>query len=88
MAISVNYLSVSSAAWAGSLFGHEGQHYLNREQYTGEDAWKDEQSASRRQLGIGSKIGYTDAEKKTLSDWSSDDNRAAMQKHMTENYTY
>src|SRR5208282_5942342 len=61
MTLSKDYMNAAgvSAAWLGSLFGHEGQHYLNSGKYSGADRWRDEQSASGTQLGIGNKIGFS-----------------------------
>jgi hypothetical protein len=77
-----------SAAWLGSLFGHEGQHYLNAGKYSGSERWRDEQSASGTQLGIGNKIGFDDNERHSLQNWMDDKNRAVMQEHMEKGYTY
>jgi hypothetical protein len=70
------------------VFGHEGQHYLNAGKYSGEDRWKDEQSAGATQLGIGNKIGFTAGEKNFLNNWISDKNRAAMQERMEKGSSY
>jgi hypothetical protein len=86
MILSVGYINRSSPAWLGSLWGHEGQHYLNTDQYVGSNLWRDEQTASRTQLGIGRKIGFTQAEIERLEQWSADNNRDAMQRHMEEGY--
>jgi RHS repeat-associated protein len=88
MTLSVNYLNQASAAWVGSLFGHEAQHYLNAGKYSGADLWKDEQSAGKMQLSIGNKIGFTNAERITLENWIDDKNRAAMQQHMLQGMKY
>lgn len=88
MTLSIGYIGASSAAWIGSLFGHEGQHYLNAGKYSGTNLWKDEQSAGRTQLGIGKKIGFTENERQALELWIDDKNRAAMQKHMEQGYSY
>ncbi len=77
-----------SAAWLASLFGHEGQHYLNSGKYSGTERWKDEQSASGTQLGIGNKIGFSANERSSLQNWMDDKNRAGMQEHMEKGYTY
>ena len=68
--------------------GHEGQHYLNSGTYTGQNLWRDEQSAGRTQLGIGKKIGFSDTESNYLENWVDDKNRSAMQQHMEQGYTY
>lgn len=87
MTLSIGYIHDSSAAWLGSLFGHEGQHYLNSGKYSGANLWRDEQSAGRTQLGIGNKIGFSDAERGHLEQWIDDRNRAAMQQHMEQGYS-
>jgi len=86
MTLSYKYIYNSSAPWLASLLGHEGQHYLNKGKYTGEDQWRDEQSASRTQLAIGNKIGFSASEKQFLEDWADDKNRAAMQERMEKGY--
>jgi hypothetical protein len=78
MTLSISYIHDSSAAWLGSLFGHEGQHYLNSGKYSGANLWRDEQSAGRTQLGIGNKIGFSGSERQYLEQWIDDRNRAAM----------
>jgi hypothetical protein len=88
MSTSPKYIRDSSAAWLGSLFGHEGQHYLNAGNYSGENRWKDEQSAGRIQLAIGEKIGFTPAETAYLRNYIDDKNRARMQEHMEKGFTY
>jgi hypothetical protein len=88
MTLSTSYIGASSAAWLGSLFGHEGQHDLNVGKYSGANLWKDEQSAGRTQLGIGNKIGFTSNERQYLENWIDDRNRAAMQQHMEQGYSY
>jgi RHS repeat-associated protein len=87
MTLSIGYIHDSSAAWLGSLFGHEGQHYLNSGQYSGANLWRDEQSAGRTQLGIGNKIGFSSSERTYLEQWIDDRNRAAMQQHMEQGYS-
>lgn len=86
MTLSIDYVGKVSPAWIASLFGHEGQHYLNFGKYSGENRWRDEQSASKTQLGIGGKIGFTPAETNHLREWMDDKNRADMQKHMERGY--
>lgn len=90
MTLSKDYMEAPgvSAAWLGSLFGHEGQHYLNSGKYSGADQWRDEQSASRVQLEIGNKIGFSNNERSSLQNWMDDKNRAKMQEHMEKGYTY
>jgi hypothetical protein len=90
MTLSIGYMEApgTSAAWLGSLFGHEGQHYLNSGKYFGPNLWRSEQSASQTQLAIGRKIGLTPAEVGSLQDWSADSNRQAMQEHMMKGYRY
>ena len=88
MTLSVSYIRNVSTAWLGSLFGHEGQHYLNSGKYSGTNLWRDEQSAGRTQLGIGNKIGFSDRERQYLEQWIDDKNRAAMQQHMEQGYSY
>jgi hypothetical protein len=88
MTLSIGYIGASSAAWIGSLFGHEGQHYLNSGQYSGANLWRDEQSAGRTQLGIGNKIGFSSSERQSLEQWIDDRNRAKMQQHMEQGYQY
>jgi hypothetical protein len=88
MTLSISYIHDSSAAWLGSLFGHEGQHYLNSGKYSGANLWRDEQSAGRTQLGIGNKIGFSSSERQYLEEWIDDRNRAAMQQHMEQAYSY
>ena len=39
MTLSIGYIKDSSSAWVGSLFGHEGQHYLNSGEYSGANLW-------------------------------------------------
>jgi RHS repeat-associated protein len=84
MKLSTSYIKRSSAAWLASLWGHEGQHYLNTGKYTGANLWRDEQTASLTQLGIGRKVGFTQAEVDRLERWSADSNRDDMQRHMEE----
>jgi len=86
MTLSPHYIGEVSSAWLGSLIGHEGQHYLNAGKYSGENLWKDEQSASKTQLAIGDKIGFTDGERTYVQDWMDDKNRAKMQEHMKRGY--
>jgi hypothetical protein len=88
MTLSVGYIGASSAAWLCSLFGNEGQHYLNRGRYSGANLWKNEQSAGRTQLGIGNKIGFTENERHSLELLINAKNRAAMQQHMEQGYRY
>jgi hypothetical protein len=88
MTLSAGYIGASSAAWVGSLFGHEGQHYLNAGKYSGDNLWRDEQSAGRTQLGIGNKIGFGSSESRYLEQWIDDRNRNAMQQHMQQGYSY
>jgi hypothetical protein len=88
MTISIGYIGAVSASWLGSLFGHEGQHYLNAGKYSGPNQWRDEQSAGRTQLGIGNKIGFSSSERQYLEQWIDDKNRAAMQKHTENGYQY
>ena len=76
-----------TSAWLGSLLAHEGQHYLNSGKYSGADLWRDEQSASRTQLGVGNKIGFNTSEKTSLQNWMDDKNRDTMQRHMEKGYT-
>ena len=86
--LSIGYIKDSSSAWVGSLFGHEGQHYLNSGEYSGANLWRDEQSAGRTQLGIGNKIGFSSSERTTLEKWIDDKNREVMQKQMEQGYQY
>ena len=88
MTLSIGYIKDTSAAWIGSLFGHEGQHYLNSGKYSGANLWRDEQPAGRTQLGIGNKIGFTENERHSLELWIDDKNRAAMQHHMEQGFSY
>jgi RHS repeat-associated protein len=88
MTLSIGYIAASSSAWLGSLFGHEGQHYLNAGKYSGPNLWKNEQSAGRTQLGIGNKIGFSASERLSLRNWIDDSNRVAMQLHMVLGYRY
>jgi hypothetical protein len=88
MTLSIGYIKDSSSAWVGSLFGHEGQHYLNSGEYSGANLWRDEQSAGRTQLGIGNKIGFSSSERTTLEEWIDGKNREVMQKHMEQGYQY
>jgi RHS repeat-associated protein len=78
MTLTGQYIKDSSAAWLGSLFGHEGQHYLNHGKYSGVNLWKDEQSAGRMQLGIGNKIGFNENERHTLELWIDDKHYACV----------
>ncbi len=87
MTLFFSYIQDTSAPWLASTFGHEGQHYLNAGKYSGADLWRDEQSASKTQLGIGSKIGLSANDQKNLRDWMDDKNRAKMQEHMMKGYT-
>lgn len=86
--LTARYLTESTPAWIGSLFGHEGQHYVNHGRYSGENLWRDEQSAGRMQLGIGNKIGFQSRESRYLEEWIDDKNKAAMQQHMLQGLTY
>jgi hypothetical protein len=88
MTLSFRYIHDSSAAWLASLFGHEGQHYLNTGKYSGENRWRDEQSAGRTQLGIGAKVGFTDGERIYLQNETDDKNRDKMQEHMEKGLSY
>jgi hypothetical protein len=88
MTLSIGYIGRVSAPWLGSLFAHEGQHYLNAGKYSGANLWRDEQSAGRMQLGIGNKIGFSSSERQHLEQWIDDRNRAAMQQHMERGYQY
>ena len=88
MRLAAGYIRDNSAGWMASIFGHEGQHYLNRGKYSGESLWKDEQSAGRTQLGIGKKIGFRSYDINTLEQWIDDKNRARMQRHMEQGYSY
>jgi len=76
----------SSVAWTASLIPHEGQHMTNRGIYTGINLWRDEQSAGRVQLGVGSKIGFTQKERDWLGDWICDGSSIKMQHHMVVGY--
>jgi len=86
MRLSLKYIHDTSTAWLASLFSHEGQHYLNAGKYSGENRWRDEQSAIRTQLGIGNKIGFSDSERAYLQNEMDDRNRAKMQEHMEKGY--
>ena len=90
MTLSKDYMNAAgvSSVWLGSLFGHEGQHYLNSGKYSGAERWRDEQSASGTQLGIGNKIGFSNNERSSLQNWMDDKNRGNMQEHMEKGYTY
>jgi hypothetical protein len=88
MTLSLDYINRNSVAWIASVIGHEGQHSLNFGKYMGEERWRDEQSASRTQMGIGSKIGLSNNEKSSLQNWMNDKNRADMQNHMEYGYTH
>ncbi|MGC1483336.1 MAG: hypothetical protein WA789_06040 [Candidatus Acidiferrum sp.] len=90
MTLSKDYFEDSgvSSAWLGSLVAHEGQHYLNSGKYSGSDLWRDEQSASRTQLGVGNKIGFNTSEKTSLQNWMDNKNQARMQRHMEKGYTH
>jgi hypothetical protein len=88
MSLEVGYMKAGSVAWLASVFGHEGQHHLNAGEFKGESLWRDEQSAGRTQLGIGRKIGFTDAEIDSLERWTDDKNRENMQTHMEQPYVY
>jgi RHS repeat-associated protein len=89
MALSIGYIKAVSAAWLASLFGHEGQHHLNGERYSGSSAWRDEYTARLTQLGIGRKVGFTRAETKYLESQTDPiSNEKAMQMHMERGYEY
>lgn len=90
MTLSMDYIENPnvSAAWIASLVAHEGQHYLNTGKYSGENLWRDEQSASKTQLEIGNKIGLNSTERSSLKEWMDDRNRAAMQEHMIRGFHY
>jgi hypothetical protein len=88
MTLSFKYIMSSSAAWLASVFGHEGQHDLNKGKYSGADLWKDEQSAGSMQLGIGKKIGFQSHESDSLQKWIDPSNQAKMQKHMEQGLKY
>ena len=88
MTVSIGYIKATSSAWIGSLFGHEGQHYLNAGKYSGANLWRDEQSAGGTQLGIGNKLGFTKNERQSLELWIDDKNRTNMQQHMDKPYIY
>lgn len=87
MTLSFNYIHDNSTAWLASVFGHEGQHYLNAGKYSGAERWRDEQSASKTQLGIGNKAGFSSRERIELKNWMDDKNRTKIQKHMERGYT-
>lgn len=86
MKLSVSYMHTASTAWLASLIGHEGQHFVDRGKYTGADAWKDEQEASRIQLGIGKAIGFNATEISYLEGWLHADHSIALQQHMKQGY--
>ena len=90
MTLSIGYIKNPNVSPAGlaSLFGHEGQHYLNAGKYSGANLWRDEQSAGRMQLGIGNKLGITQLERQTLENWIDDKNRVNMQRHMEQGFSY
>ncbi len=88
MTLSIGYIKSSSSDWIGSLFGHEGQHCLNFGKYAGDERWKDEQSASRTQLAIGRKIGFSQNDISYLEKWADDGNRDAMQRHMSQKFLW
>jgi RHS repeat-associated protein len=87
MRLSLGYIESVSTPWLASIFGHEGQHFLDAGQYHGSSLWLDERSAGLTQLGIGKKIGYSKAEINWLQDWIDPSNREAMQQHMENGYS-
>ena len=88
MDLSARYIHDSPTTWLASNFGHEGQHHLNRGKYSGQNAWKDEQSAGAVQLAIGNKIGFSATERTYLEHWIDSSNRVALQRHMEEGLRY
>jgi RHS repeat-associated protein len=82
MQLTSAYILRQSEAYLGTLFAHEGQHMLNRGKYTGDDRWKDEQSAGAVQLSVGDWIGLPFWESGSLKNWIKDSNKEALQKHM------
>ncbi len=86
--VSVDFIdTMPDTAWLASLWGHEGQHYLNRGKYKGATRWMDESVAAKRQLAIGKVIGFTKSEIAYLQHWASHDNQKVLHKHMHECYT-
>lgn len=86
MSLSTSYLGAAGvgAAWVGSLFGHEGQHYSNmgNASFLGDNQWKNEQSAGRTQLSIGQSIGMAPNQLQYLTNYTQDSNKVQMQEHM------
>jgi RHS repeat-associated protein len=88
MHLSITYIKDSSEAWLGSLFAHEGQHILNRGNYSDENRWKNEQSAGQTQLSAGILLGLSPHDITRLQRWISDDNKAKLQEHMEKGLKY
>jgi len=86
--LSTSYIGGSSAAWTASLFAHEGTHRVVSGMFTGSNAWRSEQEASRVQLRVGRVMGMSRSEILGLMMWSLDLNRAALQAHMEQGYRY
>lgn len=76
-----------STPWLASLFGHEGQHSLNTgRRFRGNNAWKDEYSASVTQLTIGMKIGLSSDSIDHLIRHMT--NPRGLQEHMRNGFRY
>lgn len=86
MRLSVHYLRSVSAAWLASIFGHEGQHFLDAGHYSGVRLWQDEQKATETQLGIAKALGFDESVIRYLENWARRDNRVALQQHMEQGY--
>lgn len=87
MRLSTGYIKSVSIPWLASIFGHEGQHLLDKGQYSGSNLWLGERSAGLTQLGIGRRIGYSQAEIDYLQGWVDIRNRDAMQQHVEQGYS-
>jgi hypothetical protein len=82
----IAYINAASAAWLGTIWGHEGQHYLNRGKYSGSSRWRDERTAALRQIDIGEKIGLSPREIDYLRAYSSLENSRDLGRHMRAGY--
>ena len=87
MRLSTGYIKSVLIPWLASIFGHEGQHLLDKGQYSGSNLWLGERSAGLTQLGIGRRIGYSQAEIDYLQGWVDIRNRDAMQQHVEQGYS-
>lgn len=82
LTLSLPYIMSFSVQWLASLMAHEGQHYLNHNEFTGDEVWRDEQSACIAQLSLALLVGIPQHERQWLETWMSDKNSAQLMAHM------